>query len=403
MIAPAPAGFDPYRRDFLADPWAAYGQLREAGPVLWHERLKLWLVSGHPEAVRVLNDDGFRAGSPRAHIERLGVRGGRDFSRLLLILDVLPFFRDPPAHGLLRRATVAAFAGRPVSAYVPEIRALVDRLLEPARRDGGIDAVLGFADLLPPLFIARLLGVPEADLPELRGCTAILKGLNRLLSLREYEELERSAQTGRRYFAALVAARRRAPAEDGISRMLAAEHLGARLTDDEAASLCVAFYLVGVETTCSFIGSAIRTLTDAPARLDELRAQPGLLKAAIEELLRFESPVQNVVRVAGAARELGGQAIDEGSRVVLLLAAANRDARVWPSPGQLDFRRGASTHLAFADGPHHCVGAALARVEAQVALEAWLGLPACRRAPSEDRWWDLDWLRRLQSFPVHFQ
>jgi cytochrome P450 len=198
-------------------------------------------------------------------------------------------------------------------------------------------------------------------------------------------------------------ARPRAPGEDGISRMLAAEHLGMRLTDEEAASLCVAFYLVGVETTCSFIGSAIRTLTDARAQQDELRAQPAMLKTAIEELLRFESPVQNVVRIAGAARALGGQAIEAGSRVMVLLAAANRDARVWPAPERLDFRRAGSAHLAFADGPHHCVGAALARVEAQVALEAWLELPACRRLPAKDLWWDLDWLRRLQHFPVQFQ
>jgi cytochrome P450 len=399
----APAGCDPYRRGFLADPWAGYRQLSEAGPVLWHEKLHLWIVTGHAEALSVLRDDSFVAGGPRAHVERLGARSGRDFSRLLHVLDALPFFRDPPAHALLRRATVAIFSGRPVPAYVPEIRALVDRLLAPARRDGGIDAVRGFADLLPPLFVASLLGLPEADLPELRRCGVVLKGLNRLLSLREYDALEQAAQAGRNYFAELIRMRRRAPGEDGISRMLAAEHQGTRLTDEEAASLCIGFYLVGVETTCTFIGSAIRTLADFPAQQNELRAQPGLLKAGIEELLRYETPVQNVVRVAGAARAVGGQAIEAGSRVVVLLAAANRDARVWTAPESLDFRRNGEAHLTFADGPHHCVGAALARVESQVALEAWLELPACRRLSAQDSWWELDWLRRLRHFPVQFQ
>lgn len=403
MKTTIPADFDPFRPGFLADPWMQYERARAAGPVLWAEGLKVWYVTSRAEASAVLRDDSFRVGGVREGIRRVGAGSRKDFSQLLRILAALPFFRDPPAHGLLRRAAVAAFADRPLASYAPELRALAERLLKPARRDGGFDAVGEFADLLPPLFASRLLGVPEADLPALRGCNRVLRALNRVLRIAEYESIEATARSILDYFAPLVTERRRAPGDDGISRMIAAEHQGQRLSDEEVASVCVALYLVSVETTSTFIGCSIRTLTDLPGLQSELRAQPALLKPAVEELLRLETPVQSAYRTASAARRIGGADIEPGDKVVVLLGAANRDAQAWSAPEQIDLRRGGPAHLAFADGAHVCVGAALARLEAQVALGAWLELPVARRLADQDQWWNLDWLRRLREFRVELR
>jgi hypothetical protein len=400
MTVQASVDVNPFRPGFLADPWQAYDRMRAAGPVVWNADLKFWFVTARAEAVSLLRDDGFSSGGVRENLRRLADRSGRSFAQLLRVLDALPFFRNPPEHALLRRATVAAFADRPIAAYAGQIRELVDRLLRPARRDGGFDAVRDFADRLPALFVARLLGIPEAELAGVQRCDVVLRGMNRLLRFDEYESIDEAARAGIAYFSATVAARRRSPGDDGISRMMAAEHQGRRLSDEEIAHLCIALYLVSVETTSTLIGSAIRTLADLPEQQSALRAQPALLKPAVEELLRYETPVQNVHRVAAAARQLGGQQIRAGDKVVVVLAAANRDADAWPAPERLDFSRSGPPHLAFADGPHQCVGAALARLEAQVALGAWLELPASRRASPRDLWWDLDWLRRLREFPV---
>jgi cytochrome P450 len=403
MTPTALTDIDPFRPGFLVDPWRQYERMRAAGPVIWHTRLKAWFVVGHAEAASLLGDESFRVGGVRGTISRLGERSGKDFSCLLRVLNALPFFRDPPAHGLLRRAAVAAFADRPLASYAPELQALARGLLEPARSNGGFDAVLDFAELLPPLFITRLLGIPEADLPALRSSNQVLRALNRVIRLAEYESVERTARAHTDYFLAFVKERRRAPGNDGISRMIAAEHQGRRLADDELASLCVALYLVSVETTSTLIGSAIRTLTDLPALQSELRADPALLKPAVDELLRYESPVQSAFRSASVPRRFGGQDIAPGETIVVLLGAANRDGSAWSAPAEIDFRRRGPAHLAFGEGAHQCVGAALARLEAQSALGAWLELPACRRAAEQDAWWDNDWLRRLRKFPVELR
>jgi cytochrome P450 len=247
-----------------------------------------------------------------------------------------------------------------------------------------------------------VLGIPEADLPTLEETVAIFKALNRVVSLGEYKRLERAATSGLEYFSTLALQRRAKPGNDGISRMIAAENHGERLADEEIAPLCLALYLAGVETTSTLIGSAIRTLTDFPATAEALRAEPALMKPAMDEFLRYESPVQNVSRLAGTPRELAGQSIASGERVVVLLAAANRDGRMWHNPERFDFRRNGLPHVAFGDGSHACVGGALARMESQAALAAWMRMPSCRRVTQQDRWWDLDWLRRLREFPVEF-
>jgi cytochrome P450 len=226
---------------------------------------------------------------------------------------------------------------------------------------------------------------------------------NRTCTLPQYDLLSRKAKDGVAILSTIVRARRAAPQDDGISRMLDGEPAGRPLGDDEVACLCFVLFLLGVETTTSLLGSAIRTLLERPQAYQELRREPALVKPAVEELLRFESPVQVSVRQATAARSLGGHAVRPGERVLLLLGAANRDPAVFPDPDRLDFRRSGPPHLAFGEGRHHCVGATLTRLEAQIGLAAFLAKPPCRRSDGDVSFWPYQIVRRLRSLPLEIE
>jgi cytochrome P450 len=401
---PAPLEVDPLARGFIGDPFAAYQRLHAAGAVLWHARLGAWLVPGYAATRELLRD---AAALPSievgANLRRLGERSRRPFPALAGVFDAVPLLSNAPRHPMLRRYFAAIFAARPISSYVPGMREIAARLLAPARAAGGFDAALDFADRLPPAFMARLLGFAEADLPPLLGLTnGMLVAFNRTLHVREYAALEPRAAEAVAFLAAIAAERRRAPRDDGLSRMLATHFEDRALDDEEVARLALVMFIVGVETTTTLIGSALRLLLEDPARIEELRHNRELVKPAIEEVLRCESPVQNVGRLVASEREIDGQRLAPGERVLLMTGAANRDPAVYPQPDRYDPRRAGPPHVAFGDGPHVCLGATLARTETQVALEAFLELPPLARTATPDTWWPYDWLRRVRSLPVQF-
>jgi len=399
----APAGIDPYAPGFLGDPWAAYRRLHEAGPLLWSSAHRLWLVPGHAAARAMLRDPGIFT-SPLAHsVSRLGERGGQAYPSLCGILDSIPFYTNPPAHAPMRRLFTSILAARPISGHVPVMREIAERVLAKARAPGRFDLVLDFADRVPALFMAQLVGIPERELPVLRTLTeGVIVVFNRVLRLREYAAIDRRVAEALSLLEGIAAQRRRSPQDDGISRLLAASHEGRPLDDAQIARYCYVLFLVGVETTSTLIGSALRLLLDAPESYAALRADRALLPSAVEEFLRCETPVQTAARVAVQACVLNGTRVEPGERVVVMLGAANRDPAAYAEPDRFDVRREGPAHLAFGEGAHVCVGATLARTEARVALEAFLDLPRCRRSRNTDQWWPYDWLRRLRELPVEF-
>jgi len=398
----APAEINPLVPGFLADPFAAYRRLHQAGPVLWHPKLRLWLVAGHAAARQVVRNPVFLSAPAGPIVATLAARAGYVFPMLARSLGVVPFVLNPPAHPPVRRFAASILTGKPLAGYEPVMRALAVRLLGEARAAGGFDAAADFADRLPTLFMGHLLGVPEEEMPGLRRYTDdIAKLFNQLLHVREYRELDGRLGGGLELLERIAAERRRAPRDDAISRMVAARPEGGALSDAEIAAYCLMTFLVGSETTAALIGGAVRILLESPAHYAELRGERALLKPAVEEFLRCETPVQLLSRFASADAEAGGQRIAHGERMVVLLGAANRDPAAYPEPDRFDPRRDGAAHLAFGEAAHACIGATLARTEVRVALDAFLDLPPLRlRAPG--RYGSYDWLRRLRQLPVEF-
>jgi cytochrome P450 len=368
----------------LPDPYPVLARLREASPFAEAVRGKadgsLVVVGRHEDCSAILRD-------PRASSER-----GRS------LLTPEPEQRrpqsflsmDPPDHTRLRRLVSKAFAPRVIARLAPRIRELSDELLTAAGADadgdtgrqggqggqgGQIDVVGQLAYPLPVRIISELLGVPPGDHPRFAGWSASLAHSLQPRFLGSGASLDAAADQARQefagYFGELIAARRARPAHDLLSELIRAEDDGQRLSEAELIATCVLLLVAGHETTVSLISNAILALLRHPDQLAALRADPGLAAAAVEETLRYDAPVQFTARVARGAMQVGDVAAPDGAVLMLLIAATGRDPEVFAEPDRFDIGRGTTGHLAFAAGPHFCLGAPLARLEATVAVQAF--------------------------------
>lgn len=368
---------DPTNR---ADPYPIYARIRDAGPLVLPESHLVVLstfdacddVLRHPDAA----SDGMKSTLVRQRIAAGEV--------------VRPFgppsflFLDPPDHTRLRKLVSKAFVPRVVKALEPEITALVDGLLDDI---GGerFDVIADLAYPLPVAVICRLLGVPLEDEPQFSQASAILaQALDPFVTVTgqtpdNVDERLAAARWLRDYLHGLVDERRRAPREDLISAMIAAEEAGDSLTEDEIVSTCDLLLIAGHETTVNLIANAVLALLRDPARWQSVAGNPALVPAVVEETLRYDPPVQLNSRIAAADMTIGDVTVPAGDTMLLLLAAANRDPAAHDRPDVFDPSRGAIRHLGFGKGPHFCLGAPLARLEATVALTALLArFPAAR-------------------------
>jgi cytochrome P450 len=314
-------------------------------------------------------------------------------------------FRDPPDHTRLRGLVNRAFTPRAVEALRTHIDAIVQGLLDKHRGKPYFDLVSGFAYPLPVLVICELLGVP----PEDRGrfsvwSAAIGQGLDNL-GMGDPEVVRRGNEAAAgltEYFRGLIHARRGAAVDDILHGLVAAEEQGERLSEDELLATCVLIFFAGHETTVNLIGNGTLALLRHADELARLRSNPALLPGAVEELLRYDSPVQRSGRAVLADVELNGIVLHQGERVNVLIGAANRDPAQFNDPDRLDITRSnAVQHLSFAAGIHYCVGAPLARLEAQLALGALLRFaPELRLATDNPAWRATFVLRGLSALPV---
>jgi cytochrome P450 len=376
----------------LPDPYPVLARLREASPFAEAVRGEpeadgsLVVVGRHEDCSAILRD-------PRASSER---------SRSLLAPE--PEQRrpqsflsmDPPDHTRLRRLVSKAFAPRVIARLAPRIREVSDELLTAAGADadgdtggqgglggrggqggqgGQIEVVGRLAYPLPVRIISELLGVPPGDHPRFAGWSASLAHSLQPRFLGSGAGLDAAADRARQefagYFGELIAARRAHPADDLLSELIRAEDDGQRLSEAELIATCVLLLVAGHETTVSLISNAILALLRHPDQLAALRADPGLAAAAVEETLRYDAPVQFTARVARGAMQVGDVTALDGAVLMLLIAATGRDPEVFAEPDRFDIRRGAAGHLAFAAGPHFCLGAPLARLEATIAVQAF--------------------------------
>jgi cytochrome P450/class 3 adenylate cyclase/tetratricopeptide (TPR) repeat protein len=396
--------FDPSAPEFHSNPYPFYHRLRAEDPVHQSEQ-GFWVVTRFPDVVTVLRDPRF---GREDFAPMVSAVYGEDSERVPRPM----VFRDPPAHTRLRSLVSRAFTSRVVEGMRPHIQEIVDGLLDRVHDARRLDVVADLAYPLPVTVICEMLGVPAGDRDVMRRWSAdITKSLD-ALGLPSDREIVRRGRAARHalgeYFRALLPERRRqqgkmSAREDLLSLLIAAEEQGDKLTEDELLATCVLIFIAGHETTVNLIGNGILALLQNPAELEKLRQNHALLPGAVEELLRYDSPVQRTARVTKADLELGGKAIPRHALVVAAIGAANRDPARFSEPDRLDITRRDKDHIAFGFGIHFCLGAPLARIEAQIALGTLLKrLPRLELATDTPQWRESSTLRGLKQLPVTF-
>ena len=378
----------------LADPYPCYQALRETAPVCRAELpdgLPVWLVTRHPDVRQALADP--RLGNdPRS---AAGTLGGGPRWRPENLHNMLR--ADPPRHTRLRRLAAAAFTARRVQRLRPRIAEIAAGLLDDLAGPGRVDLIERYAFPLPIVVICELLGIPAADRDRFREWTAAI--LRYATDPAAAAAIEAARDGIRDYLTALIAAKRAAPGDDLTSALIA----GGGFSETELLSTVSVLLTAGHETTANLIGNGTLALLRRPSQLAALRDDPGLLPGAVEELLRYDTPiVPGVMKFARADTEIAGVPIPAGDVVLLGIGAANRDPEVFADPDRLDVTRARPPHLSFGHGIHFCIGAGLARLETQLAVEGLLRrFPAIRLAvPAARLRWRGGFIRGLVALPV---
>jgi cytochrome P450 len=373
--------FDYFSLAFRASPYAAYARLREQAPVCWGLGFEpgmpgVWHVARYAEIQRVLKDPRFthqhtRQTAPETAAETAGAHDETQLFRELSGLSLL--FIDPPDHTRLRALVSKAFTPRMVESVRPRAQALAEELLDAAGPAGTLDVIGGYAMPLTLTIISEMLGVPIESREEMRAWAGVLvRAIDAKRDTAIYGPATAVALQLVALFQGVLAERRAQPRADLISELLQAHEQGDRLSEQELIVTATTLLLAGHETTVNLIGNGTLALLRHPEQLALLRAQPELIASAVEEFLRYEAPSQMASRVAPAEMELGGQIIGRGEILNLLLGSGNHDPEAFSDPDGLDISRANNRHLAFGMGMHYCLGAPLARLEGQIAIETLL-------------------------------
>ena len=353
-----------------ADPYPLYGRIRAQGPVQLPDN-NLTVFSSYADCDEVLRHPDSASDRLKSTIAQRAIADGAE-ARPLGPPGFL--FLDPPDHTRLRRPVSKAFVPKVVKALEPDIVGLVDGLLRDAGAGNVFDAIEGLAYPLPAAVICRLLGVPLEDEPQFSAASALMgQSLDPFITVTGsagdgFEERLQAGRWLRDYFRELIARRRRDPGDDLMSGLIHVEESGDQLTEDEIVATCNLLLVAGHETTVNLIANAVLALLRNPGQWRALAAEPGRVGAVIEETLRYDPPVQLMGRIAADDMTIGDTDIPKGDVLMLLLAAAHHDPAAFDRPGEFDPDRENIRHLAFGKGPHFCLGAPLARLEAAVAL-----------------------------------
>jgi len=392
--------FNPMDPAFLADPYPTYRRLRTEDPV-HHSPLDFWVLTRYEDVVAVLRD-------PRFIKEPLaGFVAARFGVAVPPGVGVSMLDRDPPDHTRLRSLVSKAFTPRVVEGLRPRIQEIVDSLITRAEAAGSMDLIEEFAYPLPVNVICEMLGVPVEDHERFKGWSLdIARGLDSILLPPESEVPRRSGAARHAmgdYFRGLVAERRASPRGDLLSALIAAEEADDKLSEDELLATCILLLIAGHETTVNLIGNGTLALLRHPGELRRLRETPGLIASAVEELLRYDGPVQRTARIPSTDVTIGGRTIGKGEMVMPFIGAADRDPAQFPDPDRLDLARTDNRHIAFGWGIHFCLGAPLARVEGQIAIDALVRrLPKLELVTDEPEYRQSLTLRGLKTLPVRF-
>ncbi len=394
--------------EFFANPYSVYHRLRTEAPVHWCEQWNCWIISRYDDVLAGLRQDGRQfsvVGQFGSHLNALPEAVRPRFQPLKQHFSIGLLHSDPPEHTRLRSLIHQAFTPRVVEKMRQRIEATVNRLLDAVQEAGRMDVVRDFAFDLPAIITAEVVGMPPEDRHQFKAWSddiAAFSASNQL-TVEVAERAQRSLLAVRAYLLDIAAQRREQPRDDLISRLVSAESEKETPSEGELLSTCVTFLVGGHETTTALIGNGLFALLQQPEQLQRLRDDPAAIKSAIEEFLRYESPNQRINRLVKEDFEIEGRQIKRGQRVMFLLGAANRDPAQFPDPNRLDVCREPNRHIAFGIGPHFCIGAPLARLEATIAFSALLRrFPHLRLAQDVPEWLSSYQLRLLKSLSVEF-
>jgi cytochrome P450 len=391
---------------YLADPYPSYAALRSEPGLVRSEALG-WLISRHADVSALLHDRRLASGPINTSLyETLPEAARADIEPFRISMDNNMLFQDAPKHTRLRRLVSQAFTPRRIELLRVAIQAIVDDLLDGRRAGDRFDVIGDLAFPLPTRVIATMLGVPLDGVDQLKRWNddAVEFLGNARTTSDPFELAQRtgaSSTANRAFFRDLVQQHRAAPSDDLICAMIAIETEGERLSEDELLSTCSLLFAAGHETTTNLIGNGLLALFRNPDQLQLLIQEPELGPVAVEELLRFDSPVQFTYRVAIDDVVVGGETIPAGQLATLLLGAANRDPLAFPDPDRLDLRRRPRHYLSFGTGAHTCLGAFLARMETEIALRTLLGrFPGLTFGDEPLRWHSNPIFHGVEHLPV---
>jgi cytochrome P450 len=394
--------------EFYANPYPIYHQLRDADPVHWSDAWKGWVLTRYADVTSTLRDfsrfsnvgriDLFLEQLPEEGRGKMGPLKGH-FSRAITHLD-------PPDHTRIRKLLKTVLSTHLVQSMRPRIEALVSELISEVQDAGRMDVIRDFAYPLPAIVLGEMLGIPPEDRDQYKKWSddigVGLVGTGRA-ALDNVERARQSLFELTDYLRPLVAQRRQHPRNDLISNLIAIEVKGDRLSERELFSTCITLILAGHGTTTNLIGNGILALLRHPDQLEALKNDPSLIEVAVEELLRFDSPLQRIWRMATEDVEIDGKHIRKGQIVLPTMGAANRDPAEFSEPDRLNIRRQDNPHVALGTGIHLCVGGPLARLQGAIAINALLQRLPSLQLETEALAWEANLFHRgLKSLPVVF-
>ena len=385
--------------EFMANPYPFYRQMQTGDPVHWSEAVQGWVLTRHQDCAFVLSDPLF------VKMDRAPEELPPAYERFRPLLErngQMMLTQNPPDHTRLRGLVSKAFTPRMVEQLRPRIQQLADDLLDAALENGEIEMMRGFAIPFPLSVIAAMLDLPIPDLRLMKqwsdAITLFFFTGNPLLA----EQALTSVQDIDAYLRPIIAQRRKHPGEDVLSTMVLAQERGDMLSEGELLANIGLMIHAGHETTTNLIGNGLLALLQHPDQMQQVRDDPALMPAAIEELLRYDSSIQMDGRTASVATEIGGKQIQPGQILHCVLGAANRDPDAFVAPDRLDVTRGKNKHMAFALGIHYCLGAPLARLEGQIAFATLLRRFPTLTLATDELAWQTETLtmRGLHALPV---
>lgn len=388
--------------DYKNDPYPFYARVRGESPVypaVLPNGVKVYLVTRYADVLAGLKDDrlvkNIHNARPKGLLASLGIDLNLNSTNMLR--------NDPPEHTRLRALAHAAFTPRIVSQMRSHIQEIAEALLDEVQPQGKMDLINDFAFPLPITVITEMLGVPAADNQNFREWSTALINSGALSS--ETMHLVPELLLAVEYFSRLIKERRKNPKDDLISQLIQAEHDGEHFSENEVMGTSILLLVAGHETTVNLIGNGMLALLEQREQYEKLKQDQALIKPAVEEILRYVSPVQMVNRYASVDMEIGGVKVPRGSHLMLVVAGANHDPGFVGTPDQLNVDESDAKHLAFGQGIHYCLGAPLARLEGEIAFTTLINrLPNLRLAEPDEKqaWRPAFELRGLSSLPVLF-